>query len=119
MLYLQNVGEIKITYHRPIPDDAQIKHVVVRRSLGKWYVCFQLELLEPEIAAGEAREVGFDVGLHSLLTLSDGTLVGNPRWLRNALAELRRRQRRMTRRKQGSRRWRKAAFQVAKPAFDT
>ena len=113
LLYLQNVGEIKITYHRPIPDDAQIKHVVVRRSLGKWHVCFQIELPEPEIAAGEEQEVGFDVGLHSLLALSDGTLVENPRWLRNALAELRRRQRRMAGRKKGSRRRRKAAFPVA------
>ncbi len=102
LLYIQNVGEIKITYHRPIPDDAQIKPVIVRRSLGKWYVCFPLELPDPEITEGEAREVGIDGGLHSLLALSDGTLAENPRWLRNALAELGRRQRR------------KAAFPVAK-----
>ena len=119
LLYLQNVGEIKITYHRPIPDDAQIKPVIVRRSPGKWHVCFQLELPDPEIAAGEAREVGIDVGLHSLLALSDGTLVENPRWLRNSLAELlRRRQRRRARRKQGSRRRRKAAFPVANQRRD-
>ncbi len=78
------------------------------------YRCFQLEVPEPEITEREAREVGIDGGLHSLLALSDGTLVENPRWLRNALAELGRRQRRRARRKQGSRRRRKAAFPVAK-----
>jgi putative transposase len=114
LLYVQNVGEIKIKYHRPIPDGAQIKHVVVKRSLGKWYVCFQLELPEVQIVQRETSEIGIDVGLHSLLALSDGALVENPRWLRVSLAELRVKQRRLARRKKGSHRRRTAAFQVAK-----
>ena len=114
LLYIQNVGEIKIKFHRPIPDDAKIKHVVVKRSVGKWYVCFQIELPEPEIVERATSEVGIDVGLHSLLALSDGTLIENPRWLRQSLAGLRRKQRRMARRRKGSRRRRKAAFQVAR-----
>jgi putative transposase len=114
LLHVMNVGEIKVKYHRPIPDGAKIKHVVVKRSLGKWYVCFQIELPDAEIVERETAEIGIDVGLHSLLALSDGTLVENPRWLRAALAGLRVKQRRLARRKKGSTRRRKAAFQVAK-----
>jgi putative transposase len=46
--------------------------------------------------------VGGDMGLLRLLTLSDGTLIDNPRWLRDALDELRRAQRRLARAKKGS-----------------
>ena len=114
LLYVQNVGEIKIKYHRPIPSDAKIKHVVIKRSVGKWYVCFQIELSDIGLIERETSEMGIDVGLHSLLAFSDGELVDNPRWLRSSLSELRRKQRRLARRKKGSHRRRKAALQVAK-----
>jgi len=114
LLYIQNVGEIKIKYHRDIPDNAKIKHVVVKCKLDKWYVCFQVELPDPAIVTHSGPGVGIDVGLKSLLALSDGTLVDNPRWLRSSLAELRIKQRRLSRRKKGSNRRRKATYQVAK-----
>src|ERR1051326_5386001 len=44
------------------------------------------------------------MGLLRLLTLSDGTLIDNPRWLRQSLDKLRRAQRRLARAIQGSRR---------------
>ena len=114
LLYVQNVGEIKVKYHREIPAEAKIKHVVIKRSLGKWCVFFQAELPEPEIVEHPGPEIGIDVGIKSLLALSDGTLVENPRWLRASLAELRIKQRRLSRRKKGSQGRRDAAFQVAK-----
>ncbi len=52
--------------HRPIPDDAVIKQVIVKRSTGRWYVCFQLELPDPELTVHTGPAVGIDVGLHSL-----------------------------------------------------
>src|SRR5262249_46223605 len=45
--------------------------------------------------------VGGDMGLLRLLSLSDGTLIDNPRWLRESLAELRRAQRRLARAQKG------------------
>ena len=108
-LYLQHVGDIRTKLHHPIPEDAIIKQVIVKRSVGKWYVCFQLELLDPEPTPHTGTAVGVDVGLHSLLALSDGTLVENPRWLRASLRKLRTTQRRLSRRKQFGTGWRKAA----------
>lgn len=113
-LYVQNVGEIKIKYHRDLPQGAVVKHVVLKKSLGKWYVYLQVEVpySEPPIHQGPA--VGIDMGLKSLLALSDGQLIDNPRWFRASQRRLRVAQRRLFRRRKGSRRWRKAAFQVAK-----
>jgi len=114
VLYVQNVGEIKIKYHRPLPAEAQIKHGILKQSFGKWYVCLMLELPDPQPGLHFGPEVGVDMGLHSLLAFSDGTLLENPRWLRNELKKLRVAQRRMARRKKGSHRRRKAARQVAR-----
>jgi putative transposase len=114
LLYVQNVGTIKVKYHRPLPDEAVIKHVILKRRNSKWYVCLMLDL--PKVAARvhSGPAVGIDVGLHHLLALSDGTTIENPRWLRSSLAKLRVAQRRMARRKKGGNRWRKAAAQVAR-----
>jgi putative transposase len=113
--YLQNIGEVKLIYHRPIPDGAVLKHVVVKRSNARWYVCLMLELPEPDSKpVPQGRPIGIDMGLRSLLATSEGALIENPRWLRASLAKLRIAQRRVSRRKKGGQRWRKAVGQVAR-----
>jgi putative transposase len=113
--YVQNVGEMRICYHRPIPEEARIKHVVIKQVNQRWYVCLMLELSEqPTIQRQAGRSVGVDVGLYHLLALSDGRTVENPRWMRESLAELRILQRRASRREEGCRRRQKAYQQVAR-----
>ena len=114
MLYIQNVGEIKVKSHRPLPNDAGIKHVVIKHRNRTWSVCLMLDLPDPVVDEHPGPAVGIDMGLYSLLALSDGITVENPRWLRASLAKLRLAQRRKDRRKKGSARRRKAAFQEAK-----
>lgn len=113
-LYIQHIGNLKVKLHRPIPPDATIKQVVIKRTTGKWYVSFQLEMPSTIPVEHNGPAVGVDVGLHSLLALSDGTLIDNPRWLRQGLGKLRTAQRRLSRRKKFGTGWRKAARQVAK-----
>ena len=60
------------------------------------------------------QETGIDLGLESFATLADGTMIHNPRCYRKAEAYLRRCQRRVARRKQGSHRRRKAVKLLAK-----
>ncbi|GAB4413396.1 MAG: RNA-guided endonuclease TnpB family protein [Anaerolineae bacterium] len=114
LFYVQNVGEIKVKYHRPLPDGAEIKHVIIKRRNHRWTVCLMLELPGPVIQEHTGPAVGIDRGLHHLLALSDGATVDNPRWLRRSLARLRVAQRRMARRSKGSRGWREAAYQAAR-----
>lgn len=113
-LYIQYIGRIRVRLHRPIPECASIRQVIIKRSVCGWYACLQLELPDaiPGVHAGPA--VGIDIGLHHLLSLSDGTIVENPRWLRNSRAKLRILQRRLARRNKYSAGWRKTAYQVAK-----
>jgi putative transposase len=111
--YVQNVGEMRMCYHRPIPENCVIKHVVIKLVNHRWYVCLMLEMPEKTVSVREPKAIGVDVGLKSLLALSDGTLIENPRWLRKSLAELRILQRTASRRVKGSNRRRKAYGQVA------
>jgi putative transposase len=113
VFYVQNVGELKLEWHRPLPEGAQIQHVVLKRSLGRWYVNLQLEIPAVEAPVHQGPAVGIDVGLTHLLSCSDGTVYENPHWLRRSLQKLRRAQRRLSRRRKGSQRWRQAAFHVA------
>lgn len=112
---IANAGEIRVKYHRPLPDNAIIKHAIVKRNgVGKWFVCLMLELPDHEPIEREYNPIGIDMGLKSLLALSDGNLIDNPRWYRNAQAKLRIAQRKLSRRKKGSNRRNKARLEVAR-----
>ena len=113
-LYIQHVGHIKIRLHRPLPAEATIKQVVIKRTGNHWDVALMLAVKDPEPVAHPGPAVGVDVGLKSLLALSDGRLIDNPRWLRQSLAELRIWQRKMSRRKRLSRGWYAARRKVAR-----
>ncbi len=115
VLYVQNVGTIKLKLHRSLPDGSQIKHVILKRKASGWSVCLMLDARDPlPCKPNGLPAVGGDMGLMRLLTLSDGTLIDNPRWLRFALDELRLAQRRLARRVTGSHRRQQARWLVAK-----
>jgi putative transposase len=57
--------------------------------------------------------VGIDVGLESFAVTSDGEIIDNPRWHRNAEKKLRRQQRHASRCVQRSSGWRRACRLVA------
>ena len=60
------------------------------------------------------KEVGIDVGLQSFIATSDGNQIENPRYFRKAERQLAKAQKRLSRRKRGSKRRRKARILVAK-----
>jgi len=102
---LQGIGCIKIKLHRPIAG--QVKTVTLKRDAGRWYVVFSVEC--PAIPLPICHNAtGIDVGLESFATLSDGTTIENPRYLKQSLTRLRRAQRKVARRRRGSQRRKKA-----------
>jgi putative transposase len=112
-LYVQNVGLITVRWHRALPE-GKLKNIILLRKPSGWYACLQVELPEPEPERRSGPAVGIDMGLAHALTLSDGTTFDSPKYLQESLARLRRLQRRVARRKKGSRRRRQAILQLAK-----
>ena len=109
-LRIQGAGQIKVKLHQPVAGGIQT--VTIKRDVNHWYVCFSVER-EPEPLPVSVAEIGIDVGLDSLVALWDGTEIHHPRYLESGLAHLRRAQRRLSRRKRGSNRCRKARVLVA------
>lgn len=105
---VQNLGEIRMCYHRPIPNNAEIKYVILKRKNERWYACLVCELPDPQPTLQQLNPIGIDVGLKALVAMSDGTIVKNPYWLQRNLSRLRVVQRRASRRKRGSHRRKKA-----------
>jgi len=104
-LKVQGVGIIKLKMHRPIAGE--IKTLTLKRDAGKWYACLSV-VFDMDMPTPQTDAVGIDMGLYSFVALSDGRLVDNPRNLITGLAKLKRCQRRVARRKNGSSRRKKA-----------
>jgi len=104
-LKVSGIGRIPVRWHRPV--EGEIKTVRLLYKAGKWYAAFGCEI-EAHPLPPTGNEVGVDVGLHHLATLSTGETIENPRWYRVEQARLRILQRRVSRRKLGGSNRRKA-----------
>src|SRR2546423_13001583 len=111
-LDLTGIGAIKVKWSRPL--QGTIKTVTIRRDADQWYVCFScvVEIADPVPPDREA--VGIDVGLEYFATLSDGSHIANPRYLRQAQDVLAKRQRKLQTKTRGSKNRRRARLLVAK-----
>jgi len=105
-------GEIKVQWHRPLPEGAKVDAAVLSRSNGKWFVCFQIEVETPAIECSVST-VGIDLGLSSLVALSTGETIPAPQWTKRAAKGLRRRQRALSRKHRFSAGWKRARGAVA------
>jgi putative transposase len=111
VLCLSKIGDVRVVQHRPV--EGRVKTLTVTRSrTGKWYAVFSCEV-EAKPIQNRLPAVGVDLGLNSLLALSDGTLIEAPRSYRNAESRLRRVQRSLSRKRRGSRNREKARLRVA------
>ena len=107
-------GEIKVKWHRELPQGAKVKSAIVARSLDRWYVCLQIELAEAVPVLRPFAPVGVDLGLYSLVALSTGKTEPAPRNTARTAKRLRRAQRAVARKRRGSHRQRKAKARVAR-----
>lgn len=110
---MQGIGTFRLRLSRPILGT--IKTVTLRRdAVGDWFVTFSCDDVPQNILPDTRESIGVDVGLASFLTTSNGELVGNPRHFRTAQAKLARAGRRVSKRRKGSNRRRKAVRVLAR-----
>jgi putative transposase len=110
-LKLSKIGAVRIRLHRPL--EGRVKTCTIKRDVDQWYVVFSCEV-EVESRSHGGTAVGVDVGLEKFATLSDGTVIENPRFLRESEQKIKKRQRRVSRRKKGSNRRKKAKKELAR-----
>lgn len=107
-------SKIRIHWHRALPELARIASVVFTRSIGRWYVAFQIELPDSTDVALRKPAVGIDVGIEHLAVLSDGTVISNPRVTRRHAQKLRQKQRALARCNRRSNRRKKVRAEVTR-----
>lgn len=109
---LSIIGSVKLKEH--LADLGRPINATVSRSADRWYIAVAYEAELPEPARPGGAPVGIDVGLKHFATLSDGTVIDAPKPLANYLKKLRRLQRQLSRKVNGSANRRKAAMKVAR-----
>ena len=104
---------LDIVWSRPLPDGVSPSTVTVsQESAGRWFVSLLCEdVIEQTPASGA---VGIDAGLNSLLTLSTGEKITNPRHERRDRVALARAQRNLARKENSSANRAKARRKVAR-----
>jgi putative transposase len=112
LLVLSKSGRIAIRWSRTLQGTP--KTVTVTHEADGWYVCFSCEGVPVQLLPATGRKTGIDVGLKVFLITAEGEPVENPRHYRTAERELKQAQRRVSRRKKGSKRRRKAVAWLAK-----
>lgn len=113
-LRIAKVGDIRIKLSRPV--EGTIKTLsITRNSANQWHVCFSCVVETPPVPQRPVTaEVGLDLGLEKFGTLSDGSMIPNPRHLRGNVKALVERQRKLARKQKGSKNRGKAKILAAK-----
>jgi putative transposase len=112
VLVLSKIGRIHVHWSRPI--EGRPKTVTLSKEADGWYVAIACAEVPTHPSLPTGQETGIDLGLESFATLSDGSMIHNPRCYRKAEQHLANCQRRVSKRKKGSARRRKAVCWLAK-----
>ena len=95
--------------------DAKVLRVTISQRAGRWYASLTVERDDkPVTNPPKGGAVGVDLGVKTLATLSDGTVIENPRYLKKSERKLKRAQQALSRKVKGSNRREKARAKVAR-----
>ncbi|HEY7123111.1 MAG TPA: transposase [Ktedonobacterales bacterium] len=111
-LVLSKIGRVAVRWSRPM--EGTPKTVTITEEPDGWYACFSCKDVPVHPLLLTGQETGIDLGLESFATFANGEQIVNPRNSRKAQAAIAKANRRLSRRKKFSKRWRKAAKLLAK-----
>ncbi len=100
-LRLSKIGEIPIVLHRELDGGVKQVHIKRERS-GKWFACFSIEVDETQKVKKISKPVGIDLGITHYIADTDGNFVEHPHNIAKSEWRLKREQRRLSRKKRGS-----------------
>ena len=104
---------VKVRWHRQLPEGAKIKAATLSRRDGKWFVSLQFECNDVLPVVPDSL-VGIDLGLSNFIATSDGETLALPQFTKDNAQRLRKAQRRLSRRKKGSKGWKAAKASIRK-----
>ena len=106
---LPKIGWVRM--HQELRYTGEIRKVVISRRADRWFASILIGVDEsscdyqPTLFDDDKTPIGVDVGINTLATCSDGTKHENPRPLKRYERKLRRENRKLSRKKKGSKNW--------------
>ena len=105
---------LPIRWSRAIPDGCEPSTITVKLSpSGRWTVSMLIEL-DTEPLPPSTQQVGIDLGITSLIALSTGEKIANPKAFKAKRAKLRKAQKALSRKMKGSNNRYRVRLKVAK-----
>jgi putative transposase len=111
-LSLSKIGSIRIFQHREI--EGKIKTCTIKKDVDQWYAIFTVDIDKKIEKVPIKTKTGVDVGLESLLTLSNGEHIEPKKFYRKSEESLAWEQRKLSRKKKVSTNRKKQVIKVAK-----
>ncbi len=105
---------LNLVWSRPLPDDAHLISCTVSKDKAERYFISILVKTDIQPLPQAEGQVGIDVGLTTLATLSNGQTIENPRHLKRQSRRLKIRQRCLSRKVKGSNNRNKARLEIAR-----
>lgn len=118
-IHIARVGKVKCSEN--LRFEGKVNNVTVKRVANMWFAVINIQVEDKHIEAPVVSEnqatVGVDMGIKSMMVLSDGTVYENPKALRSNLKSLKRLQRGLSRKQKGSKNRYKQRMKVARKHY--
>ena len=107
---LPSIGWVRLSEPLPVTS---VHNCTISRSADEWFIAIKYEVQRPEVDV-DRPVVGVDVGIKALAVLSSGEVFENPKAYRRLLKQIKRWQRSVSRKENGSSNRAKAVRKLAK-----
>ena len=111
-LWLSKIGAIPIVLHRELDGKTKQVHIKRERS-GKWFACFSVEVEDAPKIEKFSKPIGIDLGITHYIADTNGNFVEHPHNIAKSERRLKQEQRRLSRKKKGSRNRAKQRIKLA------
>lgn len=112
---LPKIKQIRIKCHRQIPKSELIKSVTVSKTpTGKYYASILVEYEKEILQKPSEKVVGLDFSMKELYYSSENEIANYPRYFRQSQEKLAKEQRKLSRKKKGSKNREKQRIKIAK-----
>lgn len=114
-IQLPRLGRLRLKERSYLPTcGVKLLSATVSEHAGRWFVSVQVEMERPDSEPAQRPVVGVDLGVKTLATISDGTVIPNPHALKRNLRKIKQLQRAVSRKRKGSANRRKAVRKLAR-----
>ena len=110
---LPKLKKVKCSVSKQI-EGRILSATITRDKSGKYFVTLICTEVEPQMLPKTSKNVGVDLGVNALATLSDGTIIPNPKYYIASQKRLKRMHRQLSRKPKGSKNRDKATQKWAK-----